>query len=69
MAKAKKNRAVLERLSGDPVQEFCGIFKDGPSLTETLLAQRKKEREHGEKGSDDCKGKARVQESYTRRTK
>ena len=30
----------------NPVAHYCGIFKDGPSLTRALLRERKKEREH-----------------------
>ncbi len=29
----------------NPVDHYCGIFKDGPSLTKALLKERKKERE------------------------
>lgn len=49
LVKAEENHAVLVPLPDDPVEEFCGIFKDGPSLTKALLAQRKKEREREEK--------------------
>jgi AbrB family looped-hinge helix DNA binding protein len=49
LVKAEANRAVLVRLPDDPVEEFCGIFKEGVSLTKALLAERKKEREREEK--------------------
>jgi len=49
LVKAEENRAVLVPLPDDPVHEFCGIFKDGGSLTKALLAERKKEREREEK--------------------
>ena len=45
LIKAEGNRAILVPLPDDPVEEFCGVFKDGPSLTKELLAERKKERE------------------------
>ena len=63
MVKAEKNHGVHFPLSKNPVEELCGIFKDGPSLTKALLAEWKKERERKEKGSDDCSERARVQES------
>jgi AbrB family looped-hinge helix DNA binding protein len=49
LVKAEENRAILIPLPDDPVEEFCGVFKDGPSLTKALLDERKKEREHEEK--------------------
>jgi AbrB family looped-hinge helix DNA binding protein len=49
LVKAEENRAVLIPLPDDPVAEFCGIFKDGASLTKALLTERKKERDHEEK--------------------
>lgn len=36
----------------NPIDHYCGIFKDGPSLTRALLKERKKEREREDrKGS------------------
>jgi len=32
-------------LPDDPVGHFCGIFREGPSLTEALLDQRRKDRQ------------------------
>ena len=49
LVRAQENQAVLIPLPDDPVEEFCGIFMEGPSLTEALLAERKKEREREEK--------------------
>lgn len=49
LVKAEENRAVLMPLPDDPVEEFCGVFKAGPSLTKALLAERKKDREREEK--------------------
>ena len=45
LIKAEGNRAILVPLPDDPVEEFCGVFEEGQSLTKELLAERKKERE------------------------
>ncbi len=34
-------------ISSDPIKETAGILKNGTSLTEALLSERKKERELG----------------------
>jgi AbrB family looped-hinge helix DNA binding protein len=49
LVKIEADQAVLVPLPDDPVEEFCGIFKDGPSLTKALLAERNKERDREEK--------------------
>ena len=49
LLKIVKGQAVIEPLPDDPVEHFCGIFKDGPSLTNTLLKQRKKDKKREEK--------------------
>jgi AbrB family looped-hinge helix DNA binding protein len=49
LIKTEEDHALLVPLPDDPVEEFCGIFKEGPSLTKALLAERKKEREREEK--------------------
>lgn len=49
LIKTEKDHALLVPLPDDPTEEFCGIFKEGPSLTKALLAERKKEREREEK--------------------
>jgi AbrB family looped-hinge helix DNA binding protein len=49
LIKTEENHALLVPLPDNPVEEFCGIFKEGPSLTKTLLAERKKEREREKK--------------------
>ena len=33
-------------LPADPIEEFCGILSEGPSLVEALLEDRKREKEH-----------------------
>ncbi len=44
LIRAEEDRAILFPLPDDPVEHFCGIFQEGPSLTEALLTERKKER-------------------------
>jgi AbrB family looped-hinge helix DNA binding protein len=36
-------------LPEDPVRHFCGIFKEGPSLTRALLREREEDRKREEK--------------------
>ncbi|MDO8735941.1 MAG: AbrB/MazE/SpoVT family DNA-binding domain-containing protein [Thermoleophilia bacterium] len=33
-------------LPEDPIEAFCGIFSEGPSLVEALLKSRKEDQEH-----------------------
>lgn len=33
----------------DPVRHFCGIFKEGPSLTQALLKEREEDKKREEK--------------------
>ncbi|HPC33772.1 MAG TPA: AbrB/MazE/SpoVT family DNA-binding domain-containing protein, partial [Syntrophales bacterium] len=42
--KVEGDSAVMTPLPDDPVGHFCGIFREGPSLTEALLDQRRKDR-------------------------
>ncbi len=35
-------------LPEDPVEAFCGIFSEGPSLVDALLKSRKEDQEHEE---------------------
>jgi len=39
--KAEAGRILMTPLPNDPIESFCGIFKEGPSLTKALLKQRK----------------------------
>ncbi len=39
----------IRPLPNDPVRHYCGFFRKGPSLTEELLRERKKDREREEK--------------------
>jgi len=38
------DHAELIPIPADPVEGFCGIFMEGPSLTRVLLKERKEER-------------------------
>lgn len=44
--KLEGDHVLLIPLPDDPVESFCGIFKDKASLTRELMEQKKKEREH-----------------------
>lgn len=44
-----KNRAVIEPLPENPIEEFCGIFEEGSSLTAALLNERKEDNRREEK--------------------
>lgn len=46
LIKACGDHAVITPMPDDPVESFCGIFKDKSSLTGALLEERKKERKH-----------------------
>ncbi len=41
--KEESGHILITPLPDDPVEAFCGIFKEGPSLTEALLDQRKED--------------------------
>jgi len=47
--KLVKDHAEIEPLPQDPVEHFCGIFKEGPSLTEALLKERAEDKKREEK--------------------
>ncbi len=38
----------IEPLPKDPIEYFCGIFKEGPSLTEALLKEREEDKKREE---------------------
>ena len=42
--KLVKNHVEMEPLPENPVEYFCGIFKEGPSLAEALLKERKEDK-------------------------
>ncbi len=47
--KVVKDHAEIIPLPQNPVESFCGIFKNGSSLTKALLKERKEETELEEK--------------------
>ncbi len=49
LVKVVQNHVEIIPLPENPVQAFCGIFKEGSSLTEALLKTRKKEAKFEEK--------------------
>jgi len=49
LIKAEGDHAIIKPLPDDPVDHFCGIFKDGSSLTKALLAERRRERKRESK--------------------
>lgn len=49
LIKAKKDQAVITPLPDDPVEYFCGFFKDRSSLTKALINERHKERDRESK--------------------
>ncbi len=44
-----ENHAEIMPLPEDPIEAFCGILKNGTSLTKALLKERQKEKELEEK--------------------
>ncbi len=51
LIKMEGDHILLTPLPDDPVEHFCGIFKNGPSLTKALLEDRRKERARESKKS------------------
>ena len=49
LVKTEADHIRITPLPDDPVEQFCGIFKDGPSLTKTLMDERRKDRERESK--------------------
>ena len=37
---------LLTPVPDDPISYLCGIFEDGPSLTQDLLEERRRDPEH-----------------------
>jgi AbrB family looped-hinge helix DNA binding protein len=48
LLKLVKDHAEIEPLPQDPIESFCGIFREGPSLTETLLKEREEDKKREE---------------------
>lgn len=42
--KEESGRILITPLPDDPVEAFCGIFEEGPSLTKALLQQRREDK-------------------------
>ena len=42
--KSEDDHLLITPLPDDPVQSFCGIFKEKSSLTKALIAEKKKEK-------------------------
>lgn len=49
LLKVVKDHVVIEPLPEDPVEYFCGIFKEGTSLTRALLKERREDKRREEK--------------------
>jgi len=49
LLKVVKDHAEIEPLPENPVKHFCGIFKEGPSLTKALLKEREEDKKREEK--------------------
>ncbi len=49
LLKIVKGHAEIEPLPQDPIEHFCGIFREGTSLTEALLKEREKDKRREEK--------------------
>ena len=47
--KAEGDQVLLTLLPDDPVEAFCGIFKEKSSLTSALTEQREKDKHREEK--------------------
>ena len=45
LVKVEADHILITPLPDDPVEQFCGVFKDGPSLTKALLDERRKDRD------------------------
>ncbi|MDP2663879.1 MAG: AbrB/MazE/SpoVT family DNA-binding domain-containing protein [bacterium] len=43
MVEAVGDHIEIYPLPADPIEHFCGIFKEGPSLTKALLQERKED--------------------------
>lgn len=49
LLKVVKDHAEIEPLPENPVKHFCGIFKEGSSLTKALLKEREEDKKREEK--------------------
>ncbi len=51
VVEAVNDHIEIRPLPDDPVEFFCGVFKEGSSLTEALLKERKENLRHEEEKS------------------
>ncbi len=51
LIKMVKDHVEIIPLPENPIEAFCGVFKEGPSLVEMLLKERKEESGHEEKSA------------------
>ena len=49
LLKVVNDHVEIEPLPENPVKHFCGIFKEGPSLTRALLKEREEDKKREEK--------------------
>jgi AbrB family looped-hinge helix DNA binding protein len=49
LLKVTKDHVEMQPLPENPIEYFCGIFKEGSSLTKALLKERKEDRKREEK--------------------
>ena len=53
-SKVEGDSAVMTPLPDDPIGHFCGIYREGPSLTEVLLDERRKKIMKNKDRQDRC---------------
>lgn len=52
LLKVEGDQAIIRPMPDDPVEEFCGYFSEGSSLTNALLDERQKDkRRESKKGT------------------
>jgi AbrB family looped-hinge helix DNA binding protein len=49
LIKAERDQVIITPLPDDPVQYFCGFFRDRSSLTKALTHERRKDRDRESK--------------------
>ncbi|HEY7678134.1 MAG TPA: AbrB/MazE/SpoVT family DNA-binding domain-containing protein [Candidatus Methylomirabilis sp.] len=59
-------RVRITPVADDPIEAACGMFADGPSLTQALLREKKEEREREERKFARFFRPARVSEARKR---
>lgn len=46
--RSEGDHVLITPLPDNPTEAFCGIFENGPSLTEALMSEKKKEKDREE---------------------